>query len=64
MPLTKKSQNLLSLTAAGRRKVQPLLKQANAHEAQVLSALGADPAHQLKLMLASLIAAHNSAGDS
>jgi DNA-binding MarR family transcriptional regulator len=42
---------LVSLTAAGRRKVKPLLKQAKAHEAQVVSALGADPAHQLKLML-------------
>jgi hypothetical protein len=44
--------------------VQPLLKQAKEHETQVVSALGADPAHQLKLMLESLIAAHGSAGDS
>jgi hypothetical protein len=50
----------VSLTAAGRRKVQPLLKQAKAHEAQVVSALGSEPAHQLKLMLESLIAAHGS----
>jgi hypothetical protein len=44
--------------------VQPLLKQAKAHEAQVVSALGKDPAHQLKLMLESLIAAHASAGEN
>jgi hypothetical protein len=44
--------------------VQPLLKQAKAHEAQVVSALGADPAHQLKLMLESLIAAHTSTGEN
>jgi len=41
-------------------KCSPLLKKAKAHEAQVVSALGADPAHQLKLMLESLIAAHGS----
>jgi hypothetical protein len=44
--------------------VQPLLKQAKAHEAQVVSALGSDPAHQLKLMLESLIAANSSSGES
>jgi DNA-binding MarR family transcriptional regulator len=59
-----KRQSLVSLTAAGRRKVQPLLKQAKAHEAQVVSALGADPAHQLKVMLERLIAAHTSAGEN
>ncbi len=59
-----KRQSLVRLTAAGRRKVQPLLKQAKAHEAQVVSALGAGAAHQLKLMLESLIAAHGNAGDS
>jgi DNA-binding MarR family transcriptional regulator len=58
-----KRQSLVSLTAAGRRKVQPLLKQAKAHEAQVVSALGSEPAHQLKLMLESLISAHGSAGE-
>jgi DNA-binding MarR family transcriptional regulator len=58
-----KRQSLVSLTAASQRKVQHLLKQAKAHEAQVVSALGADPAHQLKLMLESLIAAHTSAGE-
>jgi DNA-binding MarR family transcriptional regulator len=57
-----KRQSLVSLTAAGRRKVQSLLKQAKAHEAHVVSALGTDPAHQLKLTLESLIAAHGSAG--
>jgi hypothetical protein len=40
--------------------VQPLLKQAKAHEAQVVSALGTEPAHQLKLMLESLITAHGN----
>jgi DNA-binding MarR family transcriptional regulator len=59
-----KRQSLVSLTAAGRRKVQPLLKQAKAHEAQVVSALGSDPAHQLKLMLERLIAAHGSSGEN
>ncbi len=59
-----KLHSLVSLTAAGRRKVQPLLKQAKAHEAQVVSALGTAPAHQLKLMLESLIAAHGSAGEN
>jgi DNA-binding MarR family transcriptional regulator len=57
-------QSLVRLTAAGWRKVQPLLKQAKAHEAQVVSALGSDPAHQLKLMLERLIAAHTSAGEN
>ncbi len=59
-----KRQSLVSLTAAGRRKVQPLLKQAKAHEAQVVSALGSGPAHQLKLMLERWIAAHSRARDS
>ena len=40
----------MSLTAAGKRKVQPLLKQAKAHEAQVVTAFGEDQAHQLKLL--------------
>jgi len=40
--------------------VQPLLKQAKAHEAQVVSALGSDPADQLKLMLERLIAGHGN----
>lgn len=53
-----KRQSLVNLTAAGRRKVQPLLKQAKVHEAQVVSALGSDQANQLKLMLESLIAGH------
>jgi hypothetical protein len=38
--------------------------QAKAHEAQVVSALGSDPAHQLKLMLESLIEAHTGAGEN
>jgi DNA-binding MarR family transcriptional regulator len=59
-----KRQSLVSLTAAGRRKVLPLLKQVKPHEAQVVSALGADPAHQLKLMLESLIAANSTAGEN
>ncbi len=58
-----KQQSLVSLTATSRRKVQPLLKQAKAHEAQVMSALGTAPAYQLKLMLESLIAAHVGAGE-
>jgi DNA-binding MarR family transcriptional regulator len=53
-----KRQSLVSLTAAGQRKVKPLLAQAQAHEAQVVSALGKEQARQLKLMLESLIAGH------
>ncbi len=59
-----KRQSLVSLTTAGRRKVQPLLKQAKAHESLVVSALGSESAHRLKLMLESLIAAHGSAEES
>jgi DNA-binding MarR family transcriptional regulator len=55
-----KRQSLFSLTAAGWRKLQPLLKHAKALEAQVLSALGTDPAHQLKRMLKGLIATKSS----
>lgn len=58
-----KRQSLVCLTATGRRKALPLLKQAKAHEAQVVSALGTDQTHQLKLMLESLIDAHASAGE-
>jgi DNA-binding MarR family transcriptional regulator len=38
-----KRQSLVSLTAAGRRKVQPLLKQVKAHEAQALMATQIPP---------------------
>lgn len=58
-----KRQSLVSLTPAGRRKVQPLLAQAKAHETQVVSALGVAQADQLKHMLESLIAANASAGE-
>lgn len=51
-----KRQSLVSLTPQGRKKVQPLLAQARAHETQVMSALGADQAQQLKRMLERLIA--------
>ncbi|MGV0960560.1 MAG: MarR family winged helix-turn-helix transcriptional regulator [Limnohabitans sp.] len=54
-----KRQSLVSLTAAGRRKVQPLRKQAKVYEAQVVPALGSDLAHQLKRMLESLTAANS-----
>lgn len=54
-----KRQSLVSLTAAGRRKVQPLLVQAKAHEAQVVAKLGADPAAQLKRVLERLIHAQS-----
>jgi DNA-binding MarR family transcriptional regulator len=59
-----KRQSLVSLTAAGRRKEQPLLKQVKAHEAQVVSALSRDPTHELKRMLESLIAANTTAGEN
>jgi DNA-binding MarR family transcriptional regulator len=53
-------QSLVCLTAAGRRKVQPLLVKARAHEAVVLGELGADQTEQLKRTLERLIAAHTA----
>ncbi|MEK7347122.1 MAG: MarR family winged helix-turn-helix transcriptional regulator [Pseudomonadota bacterium] len=58
-----KRQSLVSLTPAGRRKVQPLLVQAKAHEAGVVAELGAARAEQLKRMLERLIAAHAGEGE-
>ena len=52
-----KRQSLVKLTAAGRRKVQPLLVQAKAHEAKVTVALGAAQTGQLKRLLECLIEA-------
>lgn len=51
-----KRQSLVSLTALGRRKVQPLLAKAQAHEAQVVAQLGAAQTEQLKRVLERLIA--------
>lgn len=51
-----KRQSLVSLTAAGRRKVKPLLAQAQAHEAQVLADIGTAQVRQLKQVLERLIA--------
>lgn len=53
-----KRQSLVKLTAAGRRKVQPLLAQAKAHEAAVVADLGANQSERLKRMLERLIEAH------
>jgi DNA-binding MarR family transcriptional regulator len=58
-----KRQSLVSLTAAGRRKVQPLLKQAKTHEAQVVSVLGEEQARRLKGMLEGLIAGQAQGGE-
>jgi len=51
-----KRQSLVSLTPAGRRKVKPLLAQAQAHEAQVTADIGAPEVDQLKRALERLIA--------
>lgn len=51
-----KRQSLVSLTPAGQRKVNPLLKQARAHEAQVMADIGLADADQLKRVLERLIA--------
>lgn len=51
-----KRQSLVSLTAAGQRKVKPLLAQALAHEAQVVTDMGTSEVHQLKQVLERLIA--------
>jgi DNA-binding MarR family transcriptional regulator len=56
-----KRQSLVSLTAAGKRKVQPLLLQAKAHEAQVMDKLGLAQAQRLKVVLAKLIASKSVA---
>lgn len=53
-PLDKR-QSLVSLTAAGRRKVKPLLLKARAHEAQVMSDIGSRQVAQLKHVLEHLI---------
>ena len=50
-----KRQSLVSLTPAGRRKVKPLLAQAQAHEAQVTVDIGAPEVNQLKRALERLI---------
>jgi len=54
-----KRQSLVSLTAQGRRKVQPLLAKAQAHEAGVMAGLGAGATAQLKRVLVRLIAEHS-----
>jgi DNA-binding MarR family transcriptional regulator len=51
-----KRQSLVSLTAAGQRKVKPLLAQAQAHEAQVVADMGGNEVQQLKQVLERLIA--------
>lgn len=52
-----KRQSLVRLTAAGQRKVKPLLDQARAHESQVMADLKPVEMDQLKRMLERLIAA-------
>jgi DNA-binding MarR family transcriptional regulator len=51
-----KRQSLVSLTAAGRRKVKPLLALAQAHESQVTADIGAAEVAQLKRALERMIA--------
>ena len=53
-----KRQSLVSLKAAGRRKIQPLLAQARNHEAEVTAEFGANEVQQLKHVLERLIASH------
>ena len=54
-----KRQSLVRLTAAGRRKVAPLLARAKAHEASVMAEFGEDQSAQLKRVLERLIQAHS-----
>ena len=51
-----KRQSLVSLTAAGQRKVKPLLAQAQVHEAQVMADIGLGEVAQLKTVLERMIA--------
>ena len=51
-----KRHSLVSLTAAGQRKVKPLLAQARAHEAQVMADIGLGEVAQLKKVLERMIA--------
>jgi DNA-binding MarR family transcriptional regulator len=55
-----KRQSLVSLTAAGQRKVKPLLAQARGHEFEVTSALGADETQRLKSFLKNMIQSHTA----
>jgi DNA-binding MarR family transcriptional regulator len=48
-------QCLVYITAAGRRRVAPLLAAAKRHEATVLSTLGAEDARRLKAILRRII---------
>ena len=50
-----KRQSLVSLTPAGRRKVKPLLGQAQSHEAQVMADIGVSEVAQLKRVLERMI---------
>ncbi|MDB5913496.1 MAG: transcriptional regulator, MarR family-like protein [Ramlibacter sp.] len=49
-------RTLVAATAAGRRLVRPLVEEARAHEANVLSALGPDESSALKNLLGRLAA--------
>ncbi|MFN8955472.1 MAG: MarR family winged helix-turn-helix transcriptional regulator [Burkholderiales bacterium] len=51
-----KRQSLVSLTAAGQRKVKPLLAQARVHETQVMAEIGLAEVAQLKKVLERMIA--------
>jgi DNA-binding MarR family transcriptional regulator len=53
-----KRQSLVSLTAHGREKVKPLLRQARLHEQRVMADFGPEQAQQLKAVLQCLIALH------
>ena len=53
-----KRQSLVSLTAAGQRKVGPLLKQAKDHERSVMAGLGDVQMRELKKVLERLIEEH------
>ena len=55
-----KRQSLVSLTPAGRRKVQALLVKARAHETSVVAELGEAQTDQLKQVLVRLIEAHRA----
>jgi len=54
-------QTAVSLTAQGQRLATPLLERARAHEARVLTEIGSDQGHQLKLLLRRLVESESTA---
>lgn len=55
-----KRQSLVSLTAQGQFKVEPLITLAKTHEAGIVSEIGGAELEQLKLQLKEIIAMHKA----